>query len=553
MKKKFGVIFPLLFLALVAWTAEPVHAVFLNAERTIELKGKLQSRVSVSTEDTEGFSSIGEIEPLDPNFGGVTTDGFTFPDVDAWELVQHRNIAYVEFNHDLGELGRTGVDFKYHLLGRFLYEGIYDYGPEEYQDAAEVESDEFDDIAEDADLWEAYADISRGPLFVRIGRQTLAWGETDIFRLLDNINPLDNTYGFIFEDLDDRRIPLDMIRASYNIGRVGIIRNFGLEGFWSPGFLEDTVAPFAPRGSRYAYPLGLTNQGPNFTGGFILPMLNWGGVAGWPEVVKPDEDMINSRFGIRHIGFLGTNINYTIAHMRSILDVPGIGGVFTGPDEAGNNYWGLRLYYDTVDITGLSVNFYEPVTDIVFRAEVAYFWNEAVLNTETAFAPLAVVLNPESGLDENDLVFSDVQEKEFWKFMLGLDKNLWVRWLNRNQTFYLSAQYFGAYMVDHEETIIQPVNNIPSKYWRGDAFPKVSEYEHTVTFIANTAYYSGRIEPQIALAVDLRGAWFIQPQVNYMFDPWRLKLQYSGISGNRTSFGLLRDRDQLSLILTYNF
>lgn len=536
MKKNFSVMLLMLFLFLFAWAVEPVHAIFLNPEKTIELKGKVQTRVSISTEKTEGFSTIPEM--YDP-----ATEGYTWPDVDSGEIVQHRNIAYVEFNHDLKRIGETNLELKYHLLGRFLYEGIYDYGPDKYQDVADMSPDEYDDFKKDADLWEAYVDISKGPTFVRIGRQTLAWGETDIFRLLDNVNPLDNTYGFIFEDLDDRRIPIDMIRASYNFGKVGKITDFGLEGFWSPGFVENTVAPFGPRGSRYAYPLGLTNLGPNGLGGDIIPMSNWAGEAGWPYVVKPEKDMSESRFGIRHSGLLGTNLNYTIAHMRTILDTPGIAGVFNPPDGNNDIYWGLALRYGTTDITGLSINYYELNTDIVFRGEVAYFWNERVLNLKTAFAPLYSGTFGES----------DIQEKGFWKLMVGLDKFLWIRALNRNQTFFLSLQYFGQYMRDHEDTIVQPVNNVPSKYLSGDTFPKVKEYEQTVTLITSTAYYHGRIEPQIAVAYDLRGALFVQPQINYMFDPFRLKLQYSGISGNRTSFGLLRDRDQITCILTYNF
>ena len=44
-------------------------------------------------------------------------------------------------------------------------------------------------------LFEWYVNFIKGPLFIRIGRQNLSWGETDGFRLLDQINPLDNNFG----------------------------------------------------------------------------------------------------------------------------------------------------------------------------------------------------------------------------------------------------------------------------------------------------------------------------------------------------------------------
>ena len=47
-------------------------------------------------------------------------------------------------------------------------------------------------------LFEWYFNITKGPLFIRIGKQNLSWGESDGFRLLDQINPLDNGFaGFL--------------------------------------------------------------------------------------------------------------------------------------------------------------------------------------------------------------------------------------------------------------------------------------------------------------------------------------------------------------------
>ena len=68
-------------------------------------------------------------------------------------------------------------------------------------------------------------------MFVRFGRQNLVWGETDVFRLLDNINPIDSSFGGFFIDLDERRVPLNMLRASYNIGTVGPLDQAFIEGY----------------------------------------------------------------------------------------------------------------------------------------------------------------------------------------------------------------------------------------------------------------------------------------------------------------------------------
>ena len=184
---------------LVCTSLKFAHAFYVDPKKkTMELTGKLQSRVTIRLQDSEGFT-----QPIDIGVG---------------DLVQWRNLALIEVNHDLKRLTKQldilsplkalKIDMKYRLVGRFLYEGVYDVGPQAFQDVKDNDKENITNFSQQYDLWEAYFDLSRGPVFLRIGRQNLAWGETDSFRLLDAINPLDNTFGGPFEDVDDRRIPV---------------------------------------------------------------------------------------------------------------------------------------------------------------------------------------------------------------------------------------------------------------------------------------------------------------------------------------------------------
>src|SRR3989441_490905 len=102
-------------------------------------------------------------------------------------------------------------------------------------------------------LFEWYFNITKGPLFLRIGRQNLSWGETDGFRLLDQINPLNNLFGGFLVALDERRIPLSMLRAQWSFGTVGPIGDLTLEGFISPD--RRTAAQYVlNQGSFWNYP-----------------------------------------------------------------------------------------------------------------------------------------------------------------------------------------------------------------------------------------------------------------------------------------------------------
>jgi hypothetical protein len=477
-------IFSLVFLFFTG-TAQAI--IYFDADHTMALTGKIETRLTFRTEDARGF---------------------TFPQIDAGDLVQHRNLLYLEWTHDLSKA--TGLNLKYRVVGRFLYDGLYDYGPEEFRDVRRANKHQIDDFKMDAQLWEAYVDYTPGNFFLRVGRQNLAWGETDVFRLLDNINPLDNTFGFSFENLDDRRIPLPMVRASYNFGKVAGIAALTLEGFWNPGFLPESagnkVAPLAPFGTPYALP----------SPPLPIPL----------STLKPERTMQNSRWGFRLQGVIGENFNFNLAHYQSYEDNPAgrvVINPIIGPVQ--------ELLFKPVQITGGSVSFFERHIDSVVRSEVAWVWNERVFIPQIN-APLLF------GKFED----GELPTKGLLRFMVGLDRALWIRPLNPTAMFNFSFQYFGELTPHFDERQRTAVQSFPT----GEFLP-AHKYSQTMTLLVFTNYIHGKLNPQVAVAWDPRGAWLIIPQVEYIYEPFRFKLQYGAIAGKFTGIGFFRDRDQISL------
>lgn len=531
----------LLFVVGFFCLTEAAWSISLNESGTLELTGKLQTRGSWRTEDSEGFTS---------------------PEVDAGTLVQHRNLLYLEVNHNLEEAIRdSGWQAKYHLLGRFLYEGIYDYGPSEWQDTRDANKDEIDDFKWDADLWEGYFDLSRGPFFLRVGRQNLAWGETDVFRLLDGINPLDNTYGGIFEDLDDRRIPLYMLRSTYDIGAVGPVSSLTLEGFVAPtiGDNEDRVSPSVPPGTPYYPPLApIESSLAAMAPPDLLPLLATINIS--DDTIYPDKDPSDWRWGVRIGGIIGDNLTVSLAHYKSYMDT-------ATPRLKYSNFQTIDiptglplplpptipvdlpiqittdLVYEDIQVTGASFNFYEMNLDMVFRAEVAWFWDEPV------FIPAKNTPFPNIQAGDFDFNEGEITYKDFFRYAIGFDKNLWIRSLNSKKTFFLSCQYFGSWMQDYDGDIVSPlVDPDTSKN------VSVKRDDHFFTGIINTEYLHGNLIPELIIAYDVRGNWMFQPSLEYKWEPFRFKLQYNTIEANSLSgFGAFGDRDQVSLSLTLLF
>lgn len=448
-------------------------AITLGSQDEMELSGILQTRITFSTQDREGF---------------------TEPQVDAGSLLQHRNLVYVEWRHTLTNI------VSYRLRARGLYEGVYDYGPDEYRAVKDEAEDA--DIYTDLDLWEGYVDVAPGPAFLRVGKQIISWGETDLFPMLDRINPLDNTWGGIFENLDDRRLPIWAARGIYTIGNFGFLQSLAIEGFFNPGFIEQEVSPLSPPGTPYAFPLPASP----------LPL----------KVVKPVNGMSGSRWGVRLQGVIGDNYNFSIAHYQTFMDTPATRLLIepSGPVQ--------ELRYSHLLITGGSLSFFENLTETIWRFEFAYFWNEPVFI-------------PEINLSGS----GKIPEKDIFRYAVAVDKNMWLRWLNRRSMYNFTIQYFGEYILDYEDAIRMAAFKYPS----GD-FATLDEYEQKITFLTYTNYMSGKLNPQVAVAWDPRGAVMVLPQVTYIWEPLRFTLQYALVAGdNDVSFGFLRDRDQVSLTL----
>ncbi|MEW6440037.1 MAG: DUF1302 family protein [bacterium] len=515
------------------------HAFYVDTAKTLEISGKVSTRATIRLQESEGF---------------------TFPETDVGDLVQHRNLGLIEIDHDLANLTEDldilypfralDVAVKYHILGRFMYEGIYDYGPEVFQDVADNDPDNFDRFKQSYDLWEAYADFSRGPVFVRIGRQILAWGETDVFRLLDGINPLDNTFGGFFEDLDDRRIPLWMLRSSVNFGDLGALHTITLEGFLVPGPIDAHVSPFAPYGSPYAAPL------PEF----IAPSI---------RIKTPNRAWSESRWGARVQALIGSNLNLSIAHYQTFMDMPSLRSVILGNPAVLADLNALQLWgeFPEVRITGASFNYWESFTDLVFRGEVAWFWGAPVFIPELTSAPFygptlplpdAVLDGLEEilGLDIRDLGLDGlplnpqsgtIPRKDMLKYMIGFDKNIWIRPLNKKSTFFVSGQYFGRYVPKFDHRMRQGALIYPSL----SAYPYEDKFEHTFTLLLSSTYMKGNLLPQVSAAYDPQGAIMVQPQATYIWDPLRFTVQYTNIMGSWNSMAFFRDRDQISFIFSY--
>jgi hypothetical protein len=448
-----------------------------------------------------------------------------------------------------------------------------------------------------ARLFQAYLETQVEKLLIRFGRQILAWGETDVFRLLDNINPLDASFGGFLVPLDERRVPLDMLRLNYAIGELGPLYEMFVEGYAA---IDDQVGfdPGIPVGSPWALPnLGAPNA--SLVTFRTHPQATFKDIRGGFRV--------NFNAPIPAID----EATFSIAHYWTYLDVPEVQTFVTpqfpqtfeqaplgtaNPRISGFNAVAMQTA-PRVAITGASTTFAVPSSfsrqlmlsgEPIIRSELAYFNHEA-RQSQAQTDPFVFsaqcgpggsnlrTLRPGSFIlpGGGDVCTGGTRYGSSWNWVLGIDTNQFIRWLNPNQSFFISTQFFyrhlnGAVKRQHipgqkadvfnGEVLPVPRYNISNVDFIGAGATQpvlihqpVDQYLQTL--LIATSYMSGQVSPNLTLAYDWSGAWLVQPQVTFSRDPFRFTLAYSYLEAQHlkaaSGISLLRDRDNVLFQFEY--
>jgi hypothetical protein len=176
-----------------------------------------------------------------------TQNSFQHNGASSMNWVQWRNELRFDLKYDLLDYGENfGIlkTAKFNVLYRARYDAVYDI--RDSYDRRGYDRDDFR-FPEGKYPREIFFDFTFSgalePLSMRIGRQQVVWGEADLFRSLDVVNPLNITQnGIVGEDFADYREPLWIAKFLWQIGDLGPISQAGLEFFYSPNNL-----PFGDR------------------------------------------------------------------------------------------------------------------------------------------------------------------------------------------------------------------------------------------------------------------------------------------------------------------
>ena len=398
--------------------------------------------------------------------------------------------------------------------------GCRDFGGYGDKKLSELEMPEFNDRLDF--IRELYAkktfDLGEGKeFFLKVGKQQVVWGRTDLFRVLDVINPVDYSRNNIYDELSDIRIPMWIAQGEYRMGASESMQDRNIQVVWNfdqfrannlgqcgtPNVILDAGCFF--RGMANLWDNGGTVANFAAVAPGTLLATNFGAhQIGIRNVYLPDWSLSNTQLGAKFEGVTASGLSFSLnaltyrSQLPSLHSINGKGTVnpFTGvngnttPPNAGTPVSGLiafDMYFPRVNLIGGSMDFQLPVAGAAVRVEAAYTTGEEFANTA-----------------RSDL-FS---KNDVFRAVIGLDRPTFIPFISETSATLISGQLFYQHIFNHE--------------WHQAALGPVGMPDWEDNFIATLLIKgflrNGTLSPQIIFAHDFQArATAMAPQVEWNF------------------------------------
>ena len=451
----------------------------------------------------------------------------------------------------------------------YLFDHIYNLRSdsdsfERYKSSREWMQDDY----EYNDRWgelvrEIYFDIYTPNIDFRIGKFSWAWGEADGVKLTDLINPVDYRREFALRDpgWDETRIPQFMIKGEYFIPfETADLHDLSLEIIVIPDVRENKLG-LAYEGKAK----GMAMNGP---WGIPQPYL--------PPVFKEliisakerNTSLRNTEIAVRFRGTYGGTsftLNYydgwnddmvirvTVADIFGLhltdknLDtvLPFLDPLLCDlPPDLLTAY--ANGEYRRMRVAGFSLcreieHISWRKTCPVLRMEAVYSFNQTFNNDGDEWGELAWITT--KGLTKKDQL----------RYMIAFDWPIWIRTLNKRQTFFCTGQFIQYRTMNYDKKLVMLPFYFEEDLCGRDPY-KIPKESNIWTASVETGWDNDRIHPNFFFMQDIQGEGHMyQFKINLNYtNHWRPEFGirvYDGDPGK--SVALFDDRDEIYCRIRY--
>jgi hypothetical protein len=384
--------------------------------------------------------------------------------------------------------------------------GCRDFGGYGNQGMSELEAPEFNrrlDFVRELYAKNTFNLGDGKDLFVKIGKQQVVWGRTDLFRVLDVINPVDYSRNNIYDELSDIRIPMWIAQGEYRMGASDWMQDRNFQVVWnfdqfrannlgqcgSPNVILDAGCFF--RGMANLWDNGGTVS--NFAGGVLAT--NFGAhQIGIRNVYLPEWSFANTQIGGKFEGVTANGLSFSLnaLHYRSQLpslhafgDTQPTVNPAGGAVETSKKLIAFDMHFPRVNLLGGSMDFQLPSIAAAVRMEGAMTWGEEFANST------------------RDELYS---KNRVFRSVIGIDRPTFIPFISETSATLISAQLFYQHIFNHELRDA-PLGKIGMVDW---------EDNFIGTLLIKGFLRNGTVSPQIIFAHDFQAqATAVAPQIEW--------------------------------------
>ncbi|WP_367396907.1 DUF1302 family protein [Sinimarinibacterium sp. NLF-5-8] len=348
-------------------------------------------------------------------------------------------------------------------------------------------------------------------VFVKVGRQQVVWGRTDLFRVLDVINPVDFSRNNIYDELQDIRIPMWIATAEWRMGPTAKLQDSNLQLVWNfdkfrPNNLGQcgTANVILDAGCLFRGLSNLWENGgtvsnfANVDDGVLLATDFGPGQIGLRSAQLPSWKLSNTQIGVKFEGITAGGLSFSLNALNYRSQLPSLRGgraaenAFTGQRcDDGNDRCdyliAFDLVYPRVNLFGASADFQLVELKAAVRMEAAYTQGEEFANT----------LSPEL-YSKNDV----------FRSVIGIDRPFFIPFISKSRTTLVSAQLFYQHIFDHQLEQGQ-FGKVGMPDWQDNV---------TGTLLIKAFLANDRVSPQVITAYDFRAqALVMAPSIEWIY------------------------------------
>jgi hypothetical protein len=422
------------------------------------------------------------------------------------------------------------------MSGDWAYDILHDNDEWEEKGFAQA----YDEMAHDTELrdilQEAHATLNVGNFRFRVGKQIISWGETDGFRIMDQINPVDQRRGLTDVEFESTILPIWLVQGEYYWQTDSTwLQDLSLEVVFNPNADfqanrnivpgNDTAGVWAPHlesGLGGPYPFDYAH-----VGHFNIDMDEPG-----------DWDSDGFEYGVRLKGIILDNI-ITLNYFYGLNNDYVVTNKPLPPNVSTSDYDGRMI---------IDPHFNGEYS--LFRTAGATFTGDFESLNISALGGVAPVLRLEGFYGFSNTFETSVNTLEQFdeiRMAVGVDWKIKVPFLNPRAYFFISPQLYYRGIVD-----------CPNDYQlseKGGTWVEDDNYQ--TSLMISTTYFHNKLEPSFFWLRDItQNSNFFRLQLKYEYsDVWNFTLGASFFDGKTLTQGFepLENKDHIYCTVGFRF